>query len=150
METKASDKVFMNKAYLLDKFTGCLVGLACGDYLGMPVEFMSRASVQKHFGDLGVRPTDCHHRGGKPRPAGYYTDDTAMTICIAESLIEKGFDIEDQFERFKRWLHEGYATPDGDKAFGVGQNTLRALLWGNTTKQDQNIKPSNRSGGNVL
>ncbi len=138
----------MYKPSLLDRFKGCLVGLACGDYLGMPVEFMDRSGVRGYFGELGVRPTACKHRGGKSRPAGYYTDDTAMTICIAESLIEKGFDVEDQFERFKRWLHEGYATPDGDKALGVGQNTLRALLWGNPTKQDTDINNNTKSGGN--
>lgn len=138
----------MNKDYLLEKFTGCLVGLACGDYLGMPVEFMSRSRVREYFGELGVRPTPCSHRGGKPRPAGYYTDDTAMTICIAESIIENGFDTDDQVKRFKRWVHEGYATPDGDKAFGIGQNTFRALLLGNSTKTDSNLTGGYRSGGN--
>ncbi len=34
-----------------------------------------------------------------------------MTICLAESLIEKGFNLDNQFERYQKWylfekLHE--------------------------------------------
>jgi len=133
---------------MLAKFKGCLIGLAVGDYLGMPVEFMSEDKVKRYFGRLGVRPTESHHRGGRKLPAGYYTDDTALTICIAESLIEKGFDVKDQFTKYKKWYLEGYATPFGDKAFGIGQNTLKTLISKHPDTIDIEFKHDERKGGN--
>jgi ADP-ribosyl-[dinitrogen reductase] hydrolase len=50
-----------------------------------------------------------------------------MMICLAESLIEKGFDPKDQFNKYKLWLLSGYATPDSNKAYGIGQQTMKAL-----------------------
>lgn len=131
---------------LLDKFKGCLVGLAVGDYLGMSTEFCKPYQV-KQFYPNGLEPKPCI-RGNSSYPAGYYTDDTAMTLCLAESLIEKGFDVKDQFMRYKKWLMEGYATPFADKAYGVGQNTLRQLLTANPDTLPTELKNNEKQGGN--
>lgn len=133
---------------LSNKYRGCLVGLACGDYLGMPVEFLpTREKIIEVFGSEEVRPMDVI-RGNEVKPAGYYTDDTAQAICLAESLIEKGFDIEDQFIRYKKWAYEGYATPDGSRAFGIGQNTARILRSQKLDELPTKLKDNPKAGGN--
>ena len=59
-----------------DKFKGCLFGLAVGDALGYPNEFIKIV-------------TDMIQRPGKSYMAGTWTDDTSMTICLAESILNK-------------------------------------------------------------
>lgn len=103
---------------------GCLVGLACGDYLGLPMEGERQEKVETE--NVQPRSFIYHH---EKYPAGYYSDDTSMAICLAESLTEKGFDVKDQLSRYKKWLKSGYDTPLGDKAFGVGKRTARSLTY---------------------
>lgn len=136
----------MKNNTVLDKTKGCLIGLACGDYLGLPVEYFPRDNVLDFFGKRKLSPYWCHHRS-KLLPPGYYTDDTAMTICLSESLLECGFDVKDQFRKYKKWLAEGYGTPD-DSAFGVGQNTLRILVSQDEDNIPTQIVHKERAGGN--
>lgn len=89
---------------MIDKFEGCLLGLAVGDALGAPLEFLTRDQIQiRHAtvtemiggGLLDVRP-------------GETTDDTAMVTALAESLVaKKGFDPADVIERYLRWFRTG-------------------------------------------
>jgi ADP-ribosyl-[dinitrogen reductase] hydrolase len=79
------------------RFDGCLVGLAVGDALGMPAEGLSAAEVRQRFGLL-------REMVDAWLPAGSTTDDTAMALCIAESLAELGeFDPDDVARRFLAW-----------------------------------------------
>lgn len=113
----------------------------------MPVEYMKRESVTLFFGEEGLRPVPCEHRmGGKP--PGYYTDDTCMALCLAESLALKGFDRRDQFERYRKWLFEGYMTPDNTQAFGIGRRTLLALMVGDADNLPELIKEDGDEAGN--
>ena len=79
-----------------ERFEGCLLGLAIGDALGMPVENWPRGRFEPVTG----------MRAGGPfgRPAGAWTDDTAMALCLAESLLEVGgSDPADQMMRYCAW-----------------------------------------------
>ncbi len=61
--------------------------------------------------------------GGGPfnLPAGAWTDDTSLALCLATSLVEKGkFDAIDQMERYLRWYREGYLSSTG-KCFDIRQ-----------------------------
>jgi ADP-ribosyl-[dinitrogen reductase] hydrolase len=49
-----------------------------------------------------------------------------MALCLAESLIEKGFDLHDQMVRYTRWRKEGYLSSTGT-CFDVGTTVARAL-----------------------
>jgi ADP-ribosylglycohydrolase len=67
--------------------------------------------------------------GGGPfgLPAGAWTDDTSMALCLAESLVERrGFDPVDQLERYVRWWREGHNSSTG-KCFDIGRATRLAL-----------------------
>ena len=67
--------------------------------------------------------------GGGPHglEAGYWTDDTSMALCLAESLIERRtFDPTDQLERYVRWYREGHLSSTGE-CFDIGNTTVAAL-----------------------
>lgn len=65
-----------------DRYRGCLLGGAVGDALGAPVEFMSRAEIQAHFGAGGIQ--EYVPAFGR---VGAITDDTQMTLFTAEGLL---------------------------------------------------------------
>lgn len=115
----------MTDLIIENKYKGSLVGLACGDYLGSPVEFFNSEQVISFFGGdkISIIPNNSYKR---PRKIpGYYTDDTAQALCLAQSLIENnGFDAKDQIKKYRSWFLEGYMTPYDDKQFGVGQHTF--------------------------
>lgn len=128
LEFAGEAPVIMPKAYSIwqeklapkhDRGAGSFVGLAIGDAMGAPVEFCRRGS----FSEVTE-----YRAGGKfDLPAGAWTDDTAMSLCLANSLIEfSDFDAKDLLERFSGWLEFGENTSTGISV-GVGQNTLRTL-----------------------
>jgi ADP-ribosylglycohydrolase len=76
---------------------------------------------------LGLALGDVHGSAGQDIPAGAWTDDTAMALCQADSLLAcGGVDTRDQAERYLRWLREGYRSATG-KALGVRPEARRAL-----------------------
>ena len=101
---------------LLSRFEGCLTGLAVGDALGAPVEGTSRAGIETVHGRL----KDMVGGGWHGLPPGHYTDDTAMMLCIARSIVEKKrFDPEDAARKFLEWFDAG--------PIGIGRTTWIAL-----------------------
>jgi DNA ligase (NAD+) len=72
---------------LVERFCGSLLGLAIGDALGHPTEFISDVRrIKEKFGPNGIEafaPAGRH-------PAGTFTDDTQMTIAVARALAKKG------------------------------------------------------------
>ena len=72
---------------------GAFVGLAIGDALGAPVEFRRRG--------MFTPVTGMRAGGTFGLPSGAWTDDTAMALCLADSLLHKpDFDVVDLLERF--------------------------------------------------
>lgn len=103
----------------VSKFKGALLGLAIGDAIGAQVEFQTRGSFPPVTDMVG---------GGVFRlPAGAWTDDTSMALCLAESLLEKGFDPKDQMERYVQWWQHGYMSSTG-RCFDIGGTTREALV----------------------
>jgi len=101
------------------RFRGALLGLAVGDAVGTTVEFKPPGTFE-HVTDMV---------GGGPfgLPAGAWTDDTSMALCLAESLTERGgFDPVDQLKRYVRWYREGYLSSTGS-CFDIGNATRAAL-----------------------
>jgi ADP-ribosyl-[dinitrogen reductase] hydrolase len=104
---------------LRERIYGCLFGLAVGDAVGAAVEFKPRGSF--------VPLTDMVGGGTWGLPAGHWTDDTSMALCLAESLVESGgFDPLDQMQRYVRWWREGYWSSI-DHCFDIGMTTSHAL-----------------------
>lgn len=56
------------------------------------------------------------------------TDDTSMTLCLAQSLIDcKWFDIEDQLDKYSKRLYEWYMSSNW-KAFDIWVQTVSQLF----------------------
>ena len=104
---------------LRERFRGALLGLAAGDALGTAVEFQRPGSFAPLTDIVGGGPF-----GLEP---GEWTDDTAMALCLAESLVEReGFDPRDQMERYLRWWREGQLSSNG-RCFDIGNTVVDAL-----------------------
>lgn len=108
-----------------DRTRGILVGLAVGDALGAPVEFLPGPS-DIYIKEMGEKIEHFHENYRAPK--GVWTDDTEMALCIADSLlVNEGYDSYDLMQRFTNWANEGYRTYDGKPAVDVGNQTMRAI-----------------------
>ena len=104
----------------LNRYRGCLLGLAVGDAIGTTVEFKSRGTFHPITDMVGGGPFHL-----KP---GQWTDDTSMALCLAESLIAcNGFDALDQMNRYLDWWKKGYMSSTG-VCFDIGNTIRQALL----------------------
>src|SRR5215213_2029948 len=102
---------------LRDRYAGCLLGLACGDALGGPVEFESRSEIERRYSG-GLR--EFVGGGWLHLAPGEITDDTQMTLALARSLADcPDLDMEDLTARFLGWL--------GSKPKDIGGTTRTAL-----------------------
>ena len=102
-----------------ERFVGALIGLAIGDALGSSTQDR-RAGTFAPIHDLV---------GGGPfaLPRGAWSDDAAIALCLAESLLARnGFDARDQMRRYGRWQSEGHLSATG-QALGITPSTTRAL-----------------------
>lgn len=101
-----------------ERVIGALVGLAVGDAMGAPYEFKEPPY------DVSINYTT----GGYHNVSiGEWTDDTAMALCLTQSLIEmNGFDARSQMEKYLAWWELGYYSPRGS-SFGIGRTVMNAL-----------------------
>ncbi len=104
---------------LVDRYRGSLLGLAAGDALGAPLEL----TLSGFFNPVSDMIDD---RRSKIVKAGMWTDDTSMALCLAESIVEKGFDPINQMEKYYQWYRHGYMSSAG-VCFGIGRSTENAL-----------------------
>ncbi len=124
----------------MERYQGCLLGLAVGDALGTAVEFKPRGSFEPI--------TDMVGGGCFDLEPGQWTDDTSMALCLAESLIEKkDFDAYDQMKRYLLWYHTGYLSSTGT-CFDIGGTTATALRRFEKTGDPFSGPTDPRSSGN--
>lgn len=101
-----------------NKFKGMFWGLVIGDCLGSPVQFTKKDSHPQI-----VEMVPCHHFS---TPAGYWTDDSSLAFCVAESFVRLGYyDLRDIANNFVKWHDEGFWS-SLNHAFDIG----RATMWG--------------------
>jgi ADP-ribosyl-[dinitrogen reductase] hydrolase len=128
---------------LLDRSTGALLGLAIGDALGAPFEGLDRDSYSRvlDYGSGGVH--------GIAR--GAWTDDTAMAICLAESLLARGrIDERDLLERFLRWYRTGENAAAGT-AIGISEKTRATLeMFEGSGRIDAGADVENAGNGAIM
>lgn len=107
--------------YDRDLMRSCIYGLAVGDALGVPYEFCGRNT----FECTGMADGGTHGQ-----PAGTWSDDTSMALCICSSVKRLAYiDTADIAGRFRRWLECGDFTCDG-RAFDVGVTCRKAISTG--------------------
>ncbi|MDP6452697.1 MAG: ADP-ribosylglycohydrolase family protein [SAR202 cluster bacterium] len=124
----------------IERYRGALLGLAAGDAVGTTLEFSEPGTFQPIIDMIGGGPF-----GLSP---GQWTDDTSMALCLAESLIERrGFDAEDQMNRYVRWWRHGHLSSTGD-CFDIGNTTLEALVEFERTGEPYSAPSDQWSAGN--
>lgn len=112
--------------------------MAVGDALGVPFEFLSREQMH-------IKPaTNMVGFGTHNQPAGTWSDDTSMALCIIDELNNSaGYNLTSLSKRFVRWLYNGENTVNG-YVFDFGLSTKAAI-----DKIKKGIDPI-QCGGNIF
>jgi ADP-ribosyl-[dinitrogen reductase] hydrolase len=97
-----------------------VMGSCVADAIGVPVEFINRETLRQN------PVTDMRCYGTHNQPAGTWSDDTSMTLCLIDSL-SKGLDYKDIMTNFIKWVNGGEYTAHGD-VFDIGNATRKALM----------------------
>jgi ADP-ribosyl-[dinitrogen reductase] hydrolase len=96
-----------------------LYGVCIGDALGVPVEFVYRAYLNEY-------PVKDMLGGGiHGQEKGVWSDDSALTFCLAEAIVE-GYNLKLLAEKIIAWKYYGYWTATGE-IFDIGNATNRAI-----------------------
>lgn len=123
-----------------DRARGALLGLATGDAVGTTLEFRPRGTFEPITDLVGGGPFSLD--------PGQWTDDTAMALALADSLLTcSGHDAHDQLERYVRWWQTGEYSCTGT-CFDIG-NTVRGALEAYLSTGDTDAGPTHpRTAGN--
>lgn len=112
---------------LRERFQGALLGLAIGDALAANTQFRKPGTFAPVGDLLGGGPFDL--------PRGAWTDDTALALLLAQSLLEReGFDAQDQVQRFVLWQRDGHGSATG-QCVGISASVARALATAQYRRQ---------------
>lgn len=97
-----------------DQIRGLFIGVAAGDALGKPLENVSLEVKNEKYGRVTTYVRPDGHKWFDGQEAGTWTDDTQLTLLVADSLItHKGFEVWDMALR-----HVEYWKREGDLGFG--------------------------------
>lgn len=149
--------MIINIEMLKDKIAGALYGVAVGDALGGPLEFMTEEQIAQQHGLV----TEMIGGGWLDLRPGETTDDTAMTMAVAEGIIAAPSNpVPSIGARFIRWANSGpkdiggtCRASIGRAAFLAGQGqhngypVLPEGIWFAAAK-DTARQNHDRSGGN--
>ena len=84
-----------------DRVRGAFLGLAIGDALGAPVEFMTSGEIKARHGIL----KELVGGGWLRLKPGQVTDDTDMALCIARAVVScQGWELSAIAQQFSVWL----------------------------------------------
>ncbi|MHA1489055.1 MAG: ADP-ribosylglycohydrolase family protein [Promethearchaeota archaeon] len=117
----------------LDKFNGSMIGVGIGDTLGQPFEGQLRGSIRGSFENFE------DFMQNNKRLFKTYTDDTQLTLHVAEALINgNGFVLNTFIEEYIKWLDDPPIGP------GYGCiSSIKKLKYGISWKE-----AASNSGGN--
>eukprot|EP00040_Diaphanoeca_grandis_P015921 m.81866 g.81866 ORF g.81866 m.81866 type:complete len:567 (-) comp25461_c0_seq1:46-1746(-) len=98
-----------------DRAVGAIVGMCIADAVGHPLEFIDAVDVPYQSGRGWDSKTleYCNPKNAFYLKPGQWTDDAAMGLCIADSLLssaklDQAFDGSDLRARFHAWWFRGY------------------------------------------
>ena len=125
----------MSEASLDERALGAILGAAIADALGAPVEFDLPATRIAQYGL--VRELMPSYQG----PAGSWTDDTQMVVCIMEAVRKAGkLDLDAIAAEFVTWFDS--SPPD----IGLQTREVCALAWRGMPMMDASRKVWEDSG----
>jgi ADP-ribosyl-[dinitrogen reductase] hydrolase len=118
--SQAESPALSSRRDMRERYVGCLLGLAVGDAL----------SARSQYRSPGTFMTIAELPGGGvfELPVGHWSDDTALSLCVAEGLLTcKGWVAADQVQRFGRWQRHGHLSAGG-YCTGITPGTARWLF----------------------
>ena len=129
-----------------DRFEGALAGLAVGDALGFPVEFIGAAEIRHRYGPRGIAdfvPSSSH-------PPGAYTDDTQMSLAVAAALVRAGRgDLDEVMSAVAEELLKWSVSPENNRAPGSTTMSACRRLAAGKPWRDSGIPESKGNGSTI-
>ncbi|KAL2816275.1 ADP-ribosylation/Crystallin J1 [Aspergillus granulosus] len=134
----------METSSLRSRIKGSIFGVAVVDALGGPVEFQPRGSFDP--------VTDFQYNDNFNVPPGTWTDDTSMTLCLAQALIDSKGEFVSQaaIRNYINWWQNGYLSAT-NTCFDIGTGTVKALMiWQHYFEGSRGLQkddPNGHEGG---
>lgn len=122
-----------------------IFGVCVGDALGVPVEFKRREELKR------FPVTKMLEYMSWNQPKGTWSDDSSLTLCLAEELM-KGYDLEKIGQSFVKWVKYGHWTTHG-KLFDIGGTTkhsIARLIKGESARFSGNIFEEDNGNGSLM
>lgn len=128
-----------------NKVKAGIMGVCIGDALGVPVEFKNREDLKR------FPVTKMLEYMSWNQPKGTWSDDSSLTLCLAEELT-KGYDLEKIGQSFVKWNKYGHWTAHG-RLFDIGGTTrhsLARLIKGESARFSGNIFEEDNGNGSLM
>jgi ADP-ribosylglycohydrolase/protein-tyrosine phosphatase len=125
------------------RLAGAVWGHLVGDAVGVPYEFREPEAI----GEVEFGATGTHGQ-----PPGTWSDDGALMLALLDSLLNVGFNPEDQGTRALDWYRTGAYAPGGD-LFDIGRTTadaLRAIESGTPAMEAGPTGERSQSNGSLM
>lgn len=107
---------YTTKTNFTDRLSGVLYGVAVGDGLGAPLEFLDASTIRSKYGTV----REMIGGGWLNVAPGEVTDDTQMTLCVAEGIEESPYNPIDPIgRRFVEWYKSGPKDVGGTCAMSI-------------------------------
>lgn len=117
---------------LKEKIKNSIKAYILGDVLGVPFEFKKKGTF-KCSGFVGF--------GTYNKPAGTWSDDTTILLCLIDALTKAKLDIDQSIEILKdnleQWYYHDKFTIDG--LFDIGNQTSNAIESGFSFPESENM-----------
>lgn len=106
----------------MDKLKDVIYGLAIGDALGVPFEFMNRKLIST------CPCKDMEGNGTYNQPKGSWSDDTSLTLCLLDGIDYKNhqINIRKVADNMILWMDEHKFTATGFR-FDIGNTTRQSI-----------------------
>lgn len=125
-----------------NKIAGAIYGFAIGDAMGATTEFMNSEQIKKQYGQV----TDIIGGGWLNLKAGEVTDDTQMTICIMDALMNNVMPFKWAIKRFEECCMNNFIGWYRTGPKDIGGQCLRGIICAMSTGHF--IKRDNTALGN--
>ncbi len=115
----------------LDKFLGCIYGVAIGDALGRPVETMNACEIRNKFKRIEKYERFHNHSTGERYNPGTWSDDTQLTLALMEAFIKSdcSFDMDIIAECHKTAFRNAKGRGWGPSTRKACKNLAKGAHW---------------------
>jgi ADP-ribosyl-[dinitrogen reductase] hydrolase len=105
-----------------DRFLGAMLGMGIADALAMPTRGLSRDQIRELYGEITTYHPLLTDDGDLRVPAGQFTDNTELALCLSESLVSSNGFLDPSLAgyRFVQLLSSEYS-------HFLGQTTRKGL-----------------------